>query len=86
MSKWFCATTYMPKLREVEVDRVTGKFVVVNGIRRARETDAESYFENEDAAIEWLIQRATEKRDSAKENLERYEKALNDRLAMRKPT
>lgn len=59
------STTFGTPIVSVEIERVTESSVFINGRRRAKFSDYESYFETFEYAKKWLMERAERKIQSA---------------------
>ena len=64
------------KVRKVEADKVTDKTVVVNGSRRNRRSDWNSYFDHESDAIEYAISKLRAKIKNSLSEIKRSEETL----------
>jgi hypothetical protein len=74
------------QIKQVEVDRKTETSVWVEGRRRNIKSDWDNYHETWYDAYSFLLNRATDKRDRARENLERAEEQLAVVLEMQPQT
>ena len=73
------------KIEEVEVDRETESSVWVNGNRLQKSTEYHTYHDTWDAAHSYLLERAKNKVEYARRQLEEHKSRLGNIKGMKKP-
>jgi len=64
-----CKYSSIPKIKPVEVERITEKSVWIRGLRCKKETNGEKFFESHQEAKDWLLERS-------KRRIEAFERRL----------
>ena len=73
------------KIEEVEAERETETSIWIKGRRNNKLSGYEAYHDTWEAAHNFLMEKATEKVESARRELERHKSALGNVKGMRKP-
>lgn len=85
MTMWYEANVFAgsPRIKPVEVERVTDASVWVNGRRRSRCGDWNSFFESFDEAKDWVVQTYRRRHEAAKRELDRQRQYLQQAEALK---
>jgi hypothetical protein len=79
---WYEYNTTFAKIKTVEVERFSDKFVIINGRRHNRESSYYGYCPDKDSAKQALIDYFSVKIKNAKQQVEYHEEQLKKALSL----